>query len=221
MAPRAGPCRSPQGAPTPASAPHSPSSPPLTPPLLSQAQRIARPGPPLTVQAEAALPAPAAVTAKAADAVDARAVAAARTVARVLLGLDLALVAVCDMGFRSCHQWRQPPPRPHSRPDTSRRRGRGHSSNESRVHSPKYLYQKSSCGEKRPRQGLSAHVCIRDPTGPLLGLAQVGSAASKGAGEGRASKEGSPLLFTSCWCSCTLTKASLSLPRLASLPHIP
>lgn len=59
---------------------------------------------------------------------------------------------------------RQPPPRPHSRPDTSRRRGRGHRSKESGEHSPKYLDQKASCGEKRPRQALSAHVCIRGPS---------------------------------------------------------
>lgn len=136
---------------------------PSAPPRLSRAQRAAQPGPRLTVQAEAALPAPAAVAAKASDAVDARAVAAARTVARVLRGPDLALVAVCHMGFGVVigAPASSPSPQP---PRYLKEEGRGHRSKESGEHSPKYLDQKASCGEKRPRQALSAHVCIRGPS---------------------------------------------------------
>lgn len=53
---------------------------------------------PLTVQAEAALPALSAVAAEAAQAVDTGATPAARAVAQVLRGRDRALVPVCHVG---------------------------------------------------------------------------------------------------------------------------
>lgn len=123
------------------------------------------------MQAEAALPAPAAVAAKASDAVDARAVAAARTVARVLRGPDLALVAVCHMGFGVVigAPASSPSPQP-----------------------PRYLKEE---GPRAPQQGVwraltevlgpegqlwreeassgAVGTCVY--TGPLLSLAQVGS----------------------------------------------
>lgn len=53
------------------------------------------PGAPLTVLAEAALPAPAAIAAEVTEAIDARAVFAARAGALVLRGLACALITVC------------------------------------------------------------------------------------------------------------------------------
>lgn len=115
---------------------------------------------PLTLHAEAAFPAQATVAAEATYAVDARAMAAAWAVARVLWQLDGALVVVCDMRFGRCHWCLQHPPRPHSGPETPK--GAWHCSQESREHSPRYLDQKASCGEKGLRQGpLSALVPLR------------------------------------------------------------
>lgn len=155
----------------------------------------ALPGGPLTGPAEAALPALVAVAAEAAYAVDARAVAAARAVALVPLGLDLALVVVCDMEFGRCPWCRQPPPCPHSGPETPKDTG---TEPGSRAHSPMYLDQKASCGEKGVHQGLSAQVCIWGAqSASQFGPGEASSLSVGRREKGFRTRRGQPLLVTS------------------------